>query len=154
MELPKYIHGHEENLPNTLGSRVLFLRNSRRLHIAELSNQARVSIKMLEDIEAGIETWLPTSVRQRIARVLKVDPNILEEVEIKKSYTAEEEIKYPPYEVIERIQEQILSGDLNILCPVCKNPLRVWVQEGFDLNSEPIRSAKGHCTECVFQLRS
>lgn len=153
MELPKYIHGHEENLPNTLGSRVLFLRNSRRLHLAELSHQARVSIKMLEDIEAGIETWLPTSVRQRIARVLKVDPNILEEVEIKK-LIPDAEIKNPPYEVIERIQEEILSGGKNILCPVCKNLLRVWVQEGFDLNGEPVKSAKGHCTVCVFQLRS
>lgn len=153
MDLPKYIHGHEESLPKTLGSRVLFLRNARRLHIAELSHQARISIKMLEDIEAGIETWLPTSVRQRIARVLKVDPNILEEVEIKKLFS-EEQMKYPSYEVTERIQEQILSGNSNISCPVCKNPLRVWIQEGFDLNNELIKSAKAHCTVCVFQLRS
>lgn len=153
MDLPKYIHGHQEGLPSTLGSRILYLRNARHIHIAELSYQARVSIGFLEDIEAGIETWLSTSIRQRIARVLKVDPNVLEEVEIKKSNT-NVDMRNPPYEVIERIQEQILLGDSNILCPMCKSPLKVWIQEGFGLNGEPIKSPKGHCTMCVFQLKS
>ena len=83
MDLPKYIHESQENLPKTLASRVSFLRNARRIHIAELSLQAKVPLQLLEDIEAGIETWLPTSIRQRISIVLKVDPKILEEVEVK-----------------------------------------------------------------------
>ena len=77
MDLPKYIHGPQEDLPKTLASRVSFIRNARRIHMADLSLRAKVPLELLEDIEAGIETWLPTSVRQRIARVLKVDPIIL-----------------------------------------------------------------------------
>ena len=152
MDLPKYLHGPQEDLPKTLASRISFLRNARRIHIAELSLQARVPVKLLEDIEAGIETWLPTSIRQRIARVLKVDPNILEEVEVKKINT-EHFPKEPPLELTERIQEEILSGVQDIKCPVCSNPLRIWIQEGFDLNSNPVKTPKAHCTVCVFQLK-
>ena len=151
-EPPKYIHGNQENLPKTLASRVSYIRNIRRLHIAELSQQSRVSIELLEDIEAGIETWLPTSIRQRIARVLKVDPNILEEVETK---TINEEALYknPPFELLERLQDEILSGNKDLKCPQCQNSLRTWIQEGFDLNGNLIKSAKAHCTVCIFQLR-
>lgn len=151
MDLPKYIHGKNIDLPKTLASRVSFLRNSRRIHIAELAHEARVTIRFLEDIEAGIETWLPVTVRQRIARVLKIDPNILEEVEIKNE--KQDFFKNVPLEIIERIQDEILSGEKNIKCPLCQSPLRPWIQEGFDLNGLPIKSAKAHCTVCVFQLR-
>lgn len=152
MELPKYIHGQQSNLPKTLASRVSFLRNSRRIHLEELSVHARVSLKLIEDIEAGIETWLPTAIRQRIARVLKVDPKILEEVEVKNHY-GENLPKEPPLELAERIQEDILSGVKNIKCPLCENTLKIWIQEGFDLNDRPVKIAKAHCTVCIFQLR-
>ena len=152
MELPKYIHSHLEDLPKTLASRVSFLRNGRRLHIAELAYQAKVSMEFIEDIEAGIETWLPTSVRQRIARVLKVDPFILEEVEVKNK-ASEDLSKTPPAELIERIQEEILSDVQDIKCPLCGNKIKSWIQDGLDLNGLPIKSVKGHCTVCVFQLK-
>ena len=153
MDLPKYIHGPQEGLPKTLASRVSFLRNARRIHIAELSHEARVPINLLEDIESGIETWLPTSIRQRIARVLKVDPNILQEVEVKNEIK-EEFLKEPPLELLERIQEDILSGVKEINCPICQSSLRVWIQEGLDLTEQPVKTAKAHCTNCVFQLKS
>ena len=152
MDIPKYIHGPQESLPKTLASRVSFLRNERRIHIADLSHQARVSIKLLEDIEAGIETWLPTSVRQRIARVLKVDPKILEEVEIKNK-KIEMLYKDPPGELIERICEEILEGVADIKCPACGSEMKVWIQDGFDLNENPIKTPKGYCKSCVFQVR-
>ena len=151
MSLPKYVHGRQEDLPKTLASRVSYLRNERQLHIAELSLQARVSIELLEDIESGIETWLPTSVRQRIARVLKIDPIVLEEVERKKYAGAEKE-NLPP-ELLERIQDEILNGATEINCPVCGKQMKTWIQEGFDFNGEQVKSAKGHCMTCVFQLR-
>lgn len=152
MDFPKYIHGSQEGLPKTLASRVSFLRNVRRLHIAELSYEARVSLKLLEEIEAGIETWLPVAVRQRIARVLKIDPNILEEVEVKNISTVDLP-KEPPSELVERIQEDILAGVHDLKCPLCQCNLKTWIQEGFDLNGELIKTPKAHCTECVFQLR-
>ena len=153
MDLPKYIHGPQDSLPKTLASRVSFLRNERRIHIADLSHQARVSIKLLEDIEAGIETWLPTSVRQRIARVLKVDPKILEEVEVKNK-KIEGLYKNPPGELIERICEEILEGNHDIKCLICGSEMKVWIQDGFDLNGRPIKTPKGYCKSCVFQLKS
>jgi len=152
MELPKYIHGQDHKLPPTLASRVSFLRNARRIHIEELCTQAMVSFKFIEDVEAGIETWLPTSVRQRLARVLKVDPIILEEVEVKKDF-GDPLPKDPPLELVERIKEEILSGNENLTCPKCNKPLKVWIQNGFDLNDFPIQTPKGHCTVCVFQIR-
>ena len=152
MELPKYIHGPQEDLPKTLASRISYIRNERRIHIAELSLRARIPIELIEDLEAGIETWLPTAIRQRIARVLKVDPAILEEVEVKNIGTVDE-LREPPLELRERIQDEILSGKKDIKCPTCGSPLRTWIQEGFDLNDNPIKTPKAHCTVCVFQLR-
>lgn len=152
MDLPKYIHGPQEDLPKTLAARISFIRDSRGLHVFELSKLARVSTKLLEDVEAGIETWLPVAVRQRIARILNIDPNILEEVEIKNK-ASEALTKVPPLELLERIEEEILSGIKDVNCPVCGNKLRTWIQEGFDLNSNPVKSAKGYCTVCVFQLK-
>ena len=152
MDLPKYIHGPQDSLPKTLASRVSFLRNERRIHIADLSLQAKVPIQLLEDIEAGIETWLPTSVRQRISIVLKVDPKILEEVEVK-NLKVEELYREPPGELIERICEEILEGVNDIKCPLCSNEMKVWIQDGFDLNGAPIKTPKGYCKSCVFQLK-
>lgn len=152
MDLPKYIHGPQDSLPKTLASRVSFLRNERRIHMAELSVQAKVSISLLEDIEAGIETWLPTSVRQRISRVLKVDPKILEEVEVKNPGT-NEVYRNPPGELIERICEEILEGANDIRCPLCASEMKVWIQDGFDLNGKSIKTPKGYCKSCVFQIR-
>ena len=152
MDLPKYIHDPHENLPKTLASRVSFLRNARRIHIAELSLQAKVPVKLLEDIEAGIETWLPTAVRQRIARVLKVDPKILEEVEVKNLDIAQV-YRNPPGELMERICEEILEGASDIKCPLCSSEMKVWIQDGFDLNGKPIKTPKGYCKSCIFQIR-
>ncbi len=153
MDLPKYIHSFHDSLPKTLASRVSFLRNGRRIHIAELSLQAKVPIKLLEDIEAGIETWLSTSIRQRISIVLKVDPKILEEVEVK-NQTSDEVYRNPPGELIERICEEILEGVNDIKCPLCSSEMKAWIQDGFDLNGEPIKTPKGYCKSCVFQLKN
>ncbi len=153
MDLPKYIHSSHDSLPKTLASRISFLRNRRRIHIAELSLQAKVPLKLLEDIEAGIETWLPTAIRQRIAIVLKVDPKILEEVEVKYS-KAEELYRNPPSELTERICEEILEGTSDIKCPLCNSEMKTWIQDGFDLNGYPIKTPKGYCKSCVFQLKS
>ena len=153
MDLPKYIHDPQENLPKTLASRVSFLRNERRIHIAELSLQAKVPIKLLEDIEAGIETWLPTSIRQRISIVLKVDPKILEAVEVKNK-KFEGLYKEPPGELIERICEEILEGVTDMKCPLCSSEMKIWIQDGFDLNGNPIKTPKGYCKSCVFQLKN
>lgn len=150
-ELPKYIHGYAGDLPKTLAGRISYIRNARSIHILELARQARVSVEMIEEVEAGIETWLPIAVRQRIARVLKVDPKILEEVEIKKE--AKDLPKDPPLEIIERIQSNILNGIKDIKCPLCGSLLRTWVQEGLDLHEDLVKAPKAHCTNCVFQLK-
>ena len=151
MSLPKYIQNKEHNLPNTLAARVSFIRNARGIHILELAKEARVSVNLIEEVESGIETWLSVAVRQRIARVLKVDPIILEEVEIKREF--KDLLKDPQLEIIERIQNEIMDGVRNITCPVCGHPLKIWIQEGFDLNENPVKSPKAHCTVCVFQLK-
>ncbi|MBI1859064.1 MAG: helix-turn-helix transcriptional regulator [Candidatus Melainabacteria bacterium] len=152
MDLPKYIHGDTTDLPKTLASRISYIRNARGIHMLELSKQARVSIKLLEEIEAGLEIWLSVAVRQRIARVLKVDPSILEEVEVK--IDLKDLPKEPPLEIIERLQSEIMEGIKDLKCPQCGNLLTTWIQEGFDLSEQKIKSPKAHCTKCVFQLKS
>lgn len=152
MSIPKFIHGKYDGLPSTLARRVAFLRDARGVHISELSRRARVSQDLLEQIEAGVETWMAVAIRQRVARVLKVDPHILEEVETR----IDEEFKLadPPEKVLSDIKDRILDGEKLIECPACGKPMKVWIQEGFDLVNNTIVTPKGHCMTCIFQIKS
>lgn len=151
MQYPKFLHGQFDTLPDTLAKRVRFIRDLRSIHIAELAHQARVDLDVIESIEAGVETWLSVAVRQRIARVLKIDPSLLEEVEVKtKSSLPERRIS--PQEYID-LKNQIMNNAEHIKCPICGCRLKTWIQHGFDVLENPITTPKAHCTECTFQLR-
>ena len=71
-------------LPETLAKRVQFLRDQRDLTQRQLAQQAALPLQQIEDIEAGLELFLSPDIRQRLARILRVKANVLEEVELKR----------------------------------------------------------------------
>lgn len=139
------------SLPSTLAERVRFLRERRMMSPEFLAHKALIPVRMVEDIEAGIETFLAPSVRNRLARVLHVRPSQIQEVEI----PPDNETAETP--MLQRkglnLREAILKEpDGPHLCPSCGAPLAVRLFERRDLQDNPLTVIKAHCTRCLFRL--
>jgi transcriptional regulator with XRE-family HTH domain len=138
-------------LPTTLALRVRHLRERRMMSLEYLAHKAQVPVGMIEDIEAGIETFLAPSVRQRIARVLHVRPSQIQEVETPPDLESAET------PMLQRkglnLREAIMGDpDAPHLCPSCGAPLAVRIFERRDLQDNPLNVIKAHCTRCLFRL--
>lgn len=138
-------------LAATLAQRLAQLREFRNMTVRDLAKASRFELRRLEDIEAGMETWFSSTERQLLAKALSVEPALLQEVE-KRSKPGGEETELPADEVL-RINKAILSGARDLECPSCGGSLKCSVQEGLDINEEPIRFAKAFCLQCPFVLR-
>ena len=97
-----------------------------------LSKRCNISLKMIEDIECGNELFLATSVRQKLAKGLKIEPS-----ELKK------------YDKV-----KILAGEgADCVCPVCGSKLVTRLAQMYDLEDQLQLHPKAHCTKCAFQIR-
>jgi len=141
-------------LPATLAQRVRFLREQRMLSLEHVAHHARISLRQLEDIEAGIEMFLSPSVRQRLARVLRVRPQRLKDVE-QPPQPSREEMSGIAYrqakgaELLEAIRENPAEA---YRCPDCAAALVIRVFERRDLHDQPFSVIKAHCSQCLFRL--
>jgi transcriptional regulator with XRE-family HTH domain len=140
-----------EDLEGTLARRVLQLREMRNLTLLDLSERSHFTVKRLEDIEAGLETWLSASDRQRLARALVVDAITLQEVEVRRALDKEDTVQYAA--ILREIADSVLTGARELTCPQCGNTLRCRVQEGLDIDGQPIYFAKAYCLKCPFTLK-
>ena len=111
------------------------------------AKRCNLTLKEIEDIESGVELFLPTTTRQKIAKVLKIELSEIKKYEIK------EEPEGLKEDVIEDIKERILNGEKEILCPVCKNPLIVRIAKMYDLEDNLMLHPKARYTKCPFQLK-
>ncbi len=68
-------------LAPTLARRIVQVREVRNMTVLDLATKANFSIKRVEDLESGLETWLSSTDRQRLAKALNVEPGVLKEVE-------------------------------------------------------------------------
>jgi transcriptional regulator with XRE-family HTH domain len=137
-------------LAPTLAQRVRQLREFRNLTVRDLAKATKFGIPRIEDIESGIETWLSTTERQILAKVLVVDPITIQEVETKANIEVEEEFLQ---RVSKDISDSILHGARDLECPRCGGTLKCSVQQGIDLEDNPIYFAKAFCVKCPFVLR-
>src|SRR6185369_11111373 len=64
----------EFKLAPTLATRVFQLREFRSLTVKDLAQLARFTPERISDIEAGLETWLSVTDRQKLAKALIIDP--------------------------------------------------------------------------------
>ncbi len=137
-------------LAPTLAQRVRQLRELRNMTLKDLAKSTKFGIRRIEDIESGIETWLSTTERQILAKILVVEPATIQEVEVKANTEVEEEFLK---RVSKDITESILSGARDLECPRCGGTLKCSVQQGIDLEENPIYFAKAFCVKCPFVLR-
>jgi transcriptional regulator with XRE-family HTH domain len=136
-------------LAPTLAQRVLQLRELRNMTVKDLAKYCRFSAKRIEDIEAGLETWLSTSDRQLLAKALVVEPIVIQEVETRPQLgdSLEKELR------LREIEQLVLEGRRDLECPDCGHTLKCSVQDAYDLEGNAIQFAKAFCVQCPFILR-
>jgi transcriptional regulator with XRE-family HTH domain len=135
-------------LEPTLARRVNQLREMRNLTVRDLARLTRFTIQRIEDIEAGMESWLSATDRQRLATALAIEPNMLQEVETRPPADASEQ------EIDEAaLTAAILEGARQLRCPRCGGKLQCSVTDALDFEGRPTRFAKAFCHQCPFILK-
>ena len=141
-------------LAPTLAQRVNQLRDFRNMTVKDVARAARFTVKRVEDIESGIETWLSSSDRQLLARALSVDPALLHDVEERMIAGHQVRESHMLNRATNRqLSESILDGYKELECPDCGGILKCSIQEGIDIEGRPIFFPKAFCLKCPFTLR-
>ena len=113
-----------------------------------LAIAANIPLDTIEDIEAGKELFLPVTIRQSLAKILKCEPDEIKRLE----KDIANDIVSP--EIIESSKQLILNGAGGLKCPKCGAPLDTRVARMYDLEDNLVLHAKAHCTKCPFQIHS
>lgn len=114
-----------------------------------LADRANVHISVIEAIESGHDLFMSTTIRQKIAKVLKVETRNIKEFEKQPLGMNEVSLEY-----VEEIKLRILDGQLTgIACPLCGSELICRVAEMRDLEDNPVRHPKARCSKCPFQIK-
>jgi transcriptional regulator with XRE-family HTH domain len=136
-------------LAPTLAQRLVQLREMRNLTCRDLARYSRLPLKRVEDIESGIETWLSSVDRQKIAKALVIEPSVLQEVEVRNNIDDEKYMQ----EICEQIAKSILAGAANLECPSCGGRLKSNIQDALDIEGNSTYFARAFCLNCPFVLK-
>lgn len=112
-----------------------------------LAKYAGIDLHIVEDIESGKELFLSVTVRQKLARALKLQP-----AEIKHYEKNVNEIIISQEQILD-IKELILNGEEDLYCPICGNKLVVSLLKRYDIEDNLVFDPKAHCSKCVFQVK-
>lgn len=112
-----------------------------------LSQKSHVNQDMIEKIEAGEELFLPVTIRQNLAKILKCSPKEIKALE--KTFDSH----FVESSVVDDIKQRILNGEENIKCPKCGNVLVTRIAKMYDLEDNLMLHPKATCSKCVFQIK-
>ena len=113
-----------------------------------LAKRCNLTEETIESIELGQELFLSSTVRQKLAKGLKLNPNDI------KIYEKDFKIEDPvTFEEIESIKLRILNNENEILCPKCKSTLNTRIAKMYDLEDNLILHPKANCSKCTFQIK-
>lgn len=112
-----------------------------------LAKKCHINLDIIEKIEAGQELFLPTTIRQNLAKGLKCS---LDEI---KSLEKDYDKNFMDLNIIESLKQKILMGDKNLICPKCKSPLITRIAKMYDLEDNLMLHPKARCSKCVFQIK-
>ena len=122
-------------------------REETGLTTSGFAKKFHIDCKMLEKIESGEELFLPTTIRQNLAKGLKCSPNEIKEFE------KEIDTNFASNFVIMQLKGKILNGEKDLRCPKCGSPLVTRIAEMYDLEDNIMLHPKARCTKCVFQIK-
>lgn len=131
----------------TLAQFVQQTREELGLNAKGLAKKCNLDLALIERIEAGEELFLPTTVRQSLAKGLKCS---LEEIkELEKDFDS----NFISDDVIVSLKEKILAGDKELICPRCHSILIIKIEKMYDLEDNLMLHPKARCAKCVFQIK-
>lgn len=134
----------------TLSQFVIKKREELNLSQVELAKNCELDLEQIVSIEQGIDLFLPTTIRQKLAKGLKVENKEIKRLEKK------EDFKFAKQNIMDEIREQIIlnssNPDFKINCPICNEPLITRIAKLYDLEDNLILRAKARCSKCPFQL--
>ena len=137
----------KENL--SLAQFITEKREKKGFSVIGLAKKCNLTVQVIEDIEAGKELFLSSTVRQKLAKGLLLNP-----LEIKFYEKEPEEIFSVNNELIEEMKQKILdNASENLLCPVCGSKLSVRIAKMYDLEDNLMLHPKAKCTKCPFQIK-
>ena len=127
-----------------------FIREKREhvgLTISTITKKCNVKEEIIEGIESSQELFLPVTIRQNLAKGLKISPK---EIKMHEKIFEPDKITY---EAELNIRELILQGETEIACPKCGSPLVVKIEEMYDMYDKLCKEPKAHCSKCTYQLK-
>ena len=134
----------------SLAQFIIQRREKLNLTQAELALNSGLEIEQIYSIEQGYETFLSTTIRQKLAKGLKI-----ENKEIKK-YEKHTDFHLAQKNKMDKIRELILLNSSNpnfeIKCPVCGEKLITRIAKLYDLEDNLVLRPKARCSKCPFQL--
>ena len=139
-----------EEQKKSLSEYVRETREKAGFSVQGLSKKSGLTIEQIEDIEAGKDLFLPATVRQKLAKGLKVNPSDIKEYEriLLVSYDAVTD-KY-----INSVKRAIIEGETeNLRCPICSSKLVTRVVRLLDLEDNIALHPKAQCSKCSFQIK-
>lgn len=117
------------------------------LSASGLAKKCHLDLTLIEQIEAGQELFLPTTVRQSLAKGLKCSLDEIKELE--KDF----ENRFVEEEIIEDLKQRILNGEKDLTCPKCASSLVTRIAKMYDLEDNLMLHPKARCSKCVFQIK-
>ena len=134
----------------SLAQFVVLKREKLNLTQQQLADNSGLELEQICSIEQGYETFLPTTIRQKLAHGLKVENKEIKKHEVRVDFSLTKKDK------MEEIREQILLNSTNpnfeIKCPVCGEKLITRIARIYDLEDNLILRPKARCSRCPFQL--
>ena len=125
-------------------------RENLGLSVVGLSKKTAISVEQIEDIESGKDLFLSATLRQKLAKGLKILPSEIKEYEriildafdmVSESY-------------IQSIKRAIIEGQTdNLRCPVCSSQLITKIVKLYDLENNIALHPKAQCSKCSFQIK-
>ena len=116
----------------------------------ELADRASLKIEQIQSIEQGMDLFLPSTIRQKLAKGLKVENKEIKAYEIKTDFNLAKSSS------MDSVREMILlhSTDPNFVinCPVCGEKLITRIAKLYDLEDNLVLRPKAKCSKCPFQL--
>lgn len=134
----------------SLGQFVAQKREQMGLSQEELAFKSSLSLEQVQAIEQGLELFLASTIRQKLAKGLKIDNKEIKQYEIKTDFVLAKNSQ------MDSIREMILLNSQNpnfeINCPLCGEKLVTRIAKLYDLEDNLILRPKARCSKCPFQL--
>lgn len=144
-------------LPSTLAQRIQFFRQIRGWTPQQLADKIQVPLTQIEDIESGIDVFLSSILRRKLAQALRMHPQWLKDVEVEPESISDAlkalQAEPTPDKIMteERLMAIRDNPDHTWPCPYCDAPLSLQFFDRLDMDENPVLSLKINCSRCLFR---